>query len=326
MKDLKNIDDETNNNENSVSKDIILNENNTVNNTIISAEDIAAGSYSTLESAMHNDRLNRFNGRQGHGFAAEQANHQIDILHGRDAIILGDNNAKNGADRMVDGQLIQTKYCQSAAESINAGFRNGQYRYLDASGRPMQIEVPLDQYDEAVKVMAEKIRRGEVPKTTNPKDAEKIVRKGNVTFEQAKNIAKAGNIDSIKFDAVNGVVVGLGAATISSVITFAKATWSGQPMEKALDLTIYNGLQAGGIGFTTSLITAQLTRTQLNNTLMQPSISLVKALPNNVRHYIVNSMRGNAPIYGGAASNNLAKLVRGNIIAAAVNDHSIIFR
>lgn len=288
------------------------------NDSIVDADDVAAGTYGSLESAMHNDRLNRFNSRQGHGFAAEQANHQLDILHGRDAVILGDDNAKNGADRMVDGQLIQTKYCQTAAESINAGFSNGQYKYLDATGKPMQIEVPMDQYDEAVRCMAEKIRKGEVPKTTNPEDAAKIVRRGNVTLQQARNIAKAGNIDSIKFDAANGVVIGVGAFAISSAITFAKAMWSGEPIEKALDMTIYNGLQAGGIGFTTSILTAQLTRTSLNNALMQPSISLVKMLPSNVRHYIVNSMRSNAPIYGSAASNNLAKLVRGNIIAAGV--------
>lgn len=304
--------------------------NNTLFEEVISSDDIsseksnlsmeegASGTYGALENTMHNDRLNRFNSPQGHGFAAEQANHQIDILHGRDAVIVGDNNAKNGADRMVDGQLIQTKYCQTAAESINAGFSNGQYQYLDASGKPMQIEVPLDQYDEAIKCMAEKIRKGEVPKTTNPEDAVKIVRRGNVTLQQARNIAKAGNIDSIKFDAANGVVIGVGAFSISSAITFAKAMWSGEPIEKAVDITIYNGLLAGGIGFTTSILTAQLTRTSINNALMQPSISLVKMLPSNVRQYIVNSMRSNASIYGAAASNNLAKLVRGNMIALAV--------
>lgn len=312
----------TNNNNVTIAEKTILQNQTTQSEIIVEQEDIitaeegAAATNTIFESAAHNDRLNRFAGRQGHGFAAEQANHQIDIMQGKDAVILGDDNAKNGADRMVDGQLIQTKYCQTAAESVNAGFRNGQYRYLDAAGRPMQLEVPLDQYDEAVKVMAEKIRQGQVPKTKNPDDAAKIVRKGNVTLQQARNIAKAGNIDSIKFDANNGVVIGASAAGIAGAITFAKAMWNGQPLTKALDLTIYNGLQAGGVGFTTSILTAQLTRTSLNNALMQPSISLVQQLPSNVRQYIVNSMRTNAHIYGSAATNNLAKLVRGNIIAA----------
>ena len=29
---------------------------------------------------------------------------------------------KNGPDRLVNGQFIQTKYCQTAKDSINAGF------------------------------------------------------------------------------------------------------------------------------------------------------------------------------------------------------------
>ena len=44
------------------------------------------------ESAAHDDRMNRMHGKQGHGFAAEQANDLIDTMHGRDAMIIGDDN------------------------------------------------------------------------------------------------------------------------------------------------------------------------------------------------------------------------------------------
>ena len=67
--------------------------------------------YSQNEMVTHNDKLLRFNGRQGHGYAAEQGNNLYDTINGRNAEILGDDNAKNGPDRIVDGQLIQTKYC-----------------------------------------------------------------------------------------------------------------------------------------------------------------------------------------------------------------------
>ena len=33
----------------------------------------------------------------------------MNTINGRNAEILGDDNAKNGPDRIVDGQLIQTK-------------------------------------------------------------------------------------------------------------------------------------------------------------------------------------------------------------------------
>ena len=118
---------------------------------------------------------------------------------------------------MVDGRLIQTKYCNNAKASVEAAFKNGQLRYVDANGNAMQIEVPSDQYDEAVRIMAEKIRQGKVPGCTDPAKAKELVRKGNVTYKQAMNIAKAGTIESLTFDAANGLVVGAGAAGISGL-------------------------------------------------------------------------------------------------------------
>ena len=136
---------------------------------------------STYESTRANlgaqvEKNIKFNGRQGHGFAAENANHYLDNLKGKKAILAGENNAKNGPDRIVNGQQIQTKYCMNAKQSVNAGFNHdGNYRYLDPSGKPMQIEVPKDQYQEAVRIMEEKIKAGKVPGVTDTKEAKKIV-------------------------------------------------------------------------------------------------------------------------------------------------------
>lgn len=77
-------------------------------------------------------------GKQGHGFAAEYGNDVIDTLLGKDAILAGLDNAKNGADRIVNGELIQTKYCSTRAKSISerfdrTGFKshiNGKFRNL----------------------------------------------------------------------------------------------------------------------------------------------------------------------------------------------------
>ena len=274
----------------------------------------------SVEGAAHNDRLNRLAAQQGQGYAAEQANDLIDKLHGKNATILGDDNAKNGADRIVDGQLIQTKYCQNARASVDAAFKNGEYRYYadQAKTKPMQLEVPKDQYAQAVEIMKKRIAEGKVPGVTNPNDAEKLVRKGNIDYRTACNIAKAGNIDSLMFDAAHGVVIATSAFGISALVTFAKAMWDGEPTDKAIDIAMYNGIKMGGVAFATSVISAQLTRTSLNNVLMGPSIELVKLLPSGVRHAMVNAMRSGAAIYGGAATNNLAKLVRSNIITGTV--------
>lgn len=270
-----------------------------------------------FDSITHNDRLNRFNSQQGHGYAAEQGNDLWDRMIGNDAKILGDDNAKNGADRLVNGKLIQTKYCQSARASIDAGFKKGQYRYLDTNGNPMQLEVPSDQYEEAVKIMAKKIEDGKVPNCNNPSKAKELVRKGNITLEQATNLAKAGTIESLSFDAINGVVIGTSAAGISATITFARALWNGEDLNSAIDNAVFIGIQAGGSAFIISLVSAQLTKTSLNTLFLEPSVELVKALPSVVKSNLLATMRNGAPIFGSAASNNLAKLLRGNLIVSA---------
>lgn len=274
--------------------------------------------YSQNEMIAHNDKLLRFNGRQGHGYAAEQGNDLYDTINGRNAEILGDDNAKNGPDRIVDGQLIQTKYCQNANASVNSGFKNGKYRYLDSNGNPMQLEVPSDQYDEAIRIMEEKISKGQVPGCKNPKDASKIIRKGNITLKQAINIAKAGTVESLVFDAAHGVVIGLSAAGISSTIIFARALWNGEDLDTALDIAMYSGIQAGGIAFVTSVVSSQITKTGVSNLLSKPSNELVKLLPSTVRKQLLAAIRDGAPIYGAAASKNLAKLLRGNFITQVV--------
>ena len=279
---------------------------------------IAGGMSGILESAAHNDRLNRFHGSKGYGFSAEQTNDLIDKLHGRDAKILGDNNAKNGADRMVDGKLIQVKYGQNANASIQYAFKGGKYRYYDAKGNPMQLEVPSDQYEKAVQLMRNRIMNGEVPNVTDPDDAAKIVRKGNVTYQQAVKIAKAGTLDSLSFDAVHGAVVSSASFGLSASITYAIALWNGDDAEHALDEALVTGINVGGTAFVTSVISAQLTRTGLNQMLMGPSIKMVKLLPSNVRKTLVNATREGASIYGGAATNNLAKLLRSNMISSGV--------
>ncbi len=274
--------------------------------------------YSQNETIAHNDKLLRFNGRQGHGYAAEQGNNLYDTINGRNAEILGDDNAKNGPDRIVDGQLIQTKYCQNANASVNSGFKNGKYRYLDSNGNPMQLEVPSDQYEEAIRIMEEKIRNGQVPGCKNPKDASKIIRKGNITLKQAINIAKAGTVESLIFDAAHGAVIGLSAAGISSTIILAKALWNGEDLDTAIDMAMYSGIQAGGITFVTSVVTSQVTKTGVSNLLIKPSNELVKLLPSTVRKQLVAAIRDGAPIYGAAASKNLAKLLRGNFITQVI--------
>lgn len=278
--------------------------------------DITGAANADMNMAAAQTHIDKFHAAQGHGFAAEQANHLYDILTGQDAVIVGGDNAKNGADRLVNGIKIQTKYCQDAVSSVAAAFDKGQYRYLNPDGSLMQLEVPADQYEKAVELMSRRIEKGQVPGVTNPADAKEIVRKGHFTYGQAKSIAKFGTVESLTFDAATGAIISTSAFGITAVLTFAKSLWEGTSPEMAVENAIYSGLQIGGASFANTLVTSQLMRTGMSGALTAPTEAVIKLIGPKTSAMIANSLRSGANIYGAAAMNNVAKLLRGNMVAS----------
>lgn len=145
-----------------------------------------AAAASSAQSTNAYMQYAQYRKRQGHGWAAEDANAMHDRWHGKNVDQVGRNNAGNGADRIVDGVQIQTKYCRSAYDSVNAAFQNGKYRY-----NGMKLEVPKDQYEEAVRIMADKIRTGQVEGISDPSVAKDLVLKGSCTYNEAKILPKS---------------------------------------------------------------------------------------------------------------------------------------
>ncbi|WP_051608550.1 tetratricopeptide repeat protein [Selenomonas sp. FC4001] len=282
------------------------------------SEDTSVLYQSIHENSFRSLKATKYNARQGQGFAAEDGNNLIDRFRFRDAKVIGNDNKKNGPDRISDGQLIQTKYCRTAADSVSAAFRHGEYRYIDSNGMPMQLEVPKDQYEEALKYMRQRIAKGEVPGITDPDQADKIIRQGNIDYQTACRIAKAGNIDSLLYDAANGSIIASGVFGISGIISFAQCLWSGKKINEAIDIAIYNGIKSGGYAFICSIATAQLTRTSLNNALLKPSIKIVKLLPRKARKILAQSLKNGSITCSEEVTRDLAKLLRGNLIAAGV--------
>lgn len=255
-------------------------------------------------------------GSQGHGFAGEKLNNMYDTLAGKDATIIGGDNAKNGADRLVDGVNIQTKYCKTGSRCVNEVFdkQTGQMKYINPDGTPMQIEVPSDKYQDAVQSMEDKIRKGKVPGVTDPKEAENIIKKGEFTYQQAVNVAKFGTIESLTYDAVNGLKIAGTTMGISSVISFSVAIWNGQDIQSAIKSSIYSGLKVGGIAWAGSILAAQLGRTGLEQALRGTTDYLVKCIGSKASAFLANGLRSSGKIYGAAAMNNVSKLLRGNIV------------
>ncbi|WP_455232462.1 hypothetical protein [Geopseudomonas aromaticivorans] len=254
----------------------------------------------------------------GHGFAAEDANALNDLLHGRKVDLTGKTRELNGADRIVDGVQVQTKYCQSAKASIDAAFENGQYRY------PNQvIEVPKDQYKEAVEVMRQRIQEGQVPGVTDPARAAELVKEGSITYRQAVNIARAGNIDSIVYDIKSRAVSTTFAFSLSFAITFVTLRAQGVDSKVALRSSLVVGLKVGGVSMLSGVITAQLLRTRLiggvGKVVAKNAIDSIFKTELGKRFIIqyASAMNGQA-MKGMAARNYAAKSLRTNVVSGVV--------
>lgn len=268
----------------------------------------------------------KFTASQGHGFAAEVGNNLIDRLKGENAKVVGNDNVKNGADRLIIGRdgtriWIQDKYYSTASGSIGACFEDGVFRYLDADGNPMQIEVPKDQYDDAVLLMRKRIENGQLKNAgiTNPDDAENLVRKGHLTYKQAVNLAKAGTVESLKFDVKKGTVSAGCAFGISSVIVYSVSRLNGASPEESLKVSAIEGLKTGGTVFGTYVISSQLARTNITKAFVPSSEALVKALGDDFATALLNSAgQQTVGLTDDAIRSQAAKIIRNQGLTSAV--------
>ncbi len=261
----------------------------------------------------------KYSTKYGHGFAAEDANHFTDKLSGKVAEVVGPSNTLNGADRVVNGVLIQSKYHASASKTIDAAFTFswGRYRYGEQI-----LEVPKDQYAECVKLMQDRIRSGKVPGVRNPAEAEKIVWKGSVTYKQARNIARSGNIDSLVFDTKTQSVTSVSVFTVSFVITFAQACWRGESVAEAARMAFESAIVGGSTAFITGIVSAQLLRTQVASFGAAPIKNGVKAIAQTsvggtvIRQIAAGSL--GKPVTNTIAIRHVAKLLRTNAVTAPI--------
>ena len=228
-----------------------------------SGVDAASASLSTKATESTQWRKYR-NPKSSHGYVAEDANALYDRLHGRKVVKTGESNDPDGPDRIVDGVRIQTKFCKDAASTIHTSFNKhtGMYRY-----NGQVLEVPKDQYEEAVKLMAQKISEGKVEGVTDPAQASKMVKASPYTYKQSVRIAKAGNLDSIKFDVMNQAGASLKSGAISTVTSFVDAKMRGESTVTALKSSAKQGACTAGKTMVTGVATQQILRTGAGRTV-----------------------------------------------------------
>lgn len=276
--------------------------------------------FSSVINASSTEELQwrKYNTPNGHGFAAEDANAINDLLFGKHVEKVGVLNELNGADRIVNGMSIQTKYCQSASKSINASFdSNGYFRYPG-----MKIEVPSDQFEEAVGLMAEKISNGRVQGVTDPQQASNMVIKGKVSYKQAVKIAKRGTIDSIKFDVKTQTVTVCLACGISFVLVYVIARRQGKNQHEALKLATSSAIKSGATAMIVGVVTQQMLRSSrkvIAENATRKTVDTICRTPvggTAIRKLMSSVSR--TPLTQGAARNSALNVFRTNVITGAV--------
>lgn len=273
-------------------KDIFVNTTDGIN----SVGEIGGYLVANVQTVKRMEIERRFLDPKGWGFAAEEANNLIDNLKGKKSVVVGYDNATNGPDRLIRNKdksitLIQDKYYKSAKESVNAAFdeKTSMYRYKNSDGSPMKLEVPADQYEQAVKIMEEKIKDNKVEGVTDVAEAKNIVKKGNVTYKQAKNIAKAGNVDSLMYDAANGAIYATSAMGITFVLDYAVCKLNGLENKEALHTAGMDCLKSGTVVFASYVITSQLAKAGAGKAMAPMTDAIVKHFGPNVKKAIVDA-------------------------------------
>ena len=280
------------------------------------------GVASVANTQCTNDQQwTKYHSKQGHGFAAEDANALWDKMHGKTVDKVGLDNSLNGPDRISNGVMIQTKYHADASKYVASAFENGKYRYGS-----MKLEVPRDQYDDAIRLMRNRIANGEVPGVTDPKMAEQIVIKGHYTYDEAVRIAKAGNLDSIKFDIQTQAVACAFACGLSFSVTYCTAKAKGMSHTEALKVASIQAAKSGGATMISGVAAQQLLRTQVGRNFAAAATKAVKpvvraAMNTEVGKQMVTktaSVIAGKQVAGAAAANVVTKALRTNAVVSSV--------
>jgi hypothetical protein len=285
--------------------------------------DASTSGIIVMEAANKWDLNNRsLVGSQPHGYIAERYNDMVDSLHGKNVVpYAGGDNAPSGADRIVNGQKIQTKYCHSAGKSVGAVFRgeNSTYGYFDNNGNPMPVEVPKDQYAQALKIMEDRIKArkidnvDKVPGSTEAEKAKNLVIKGHATYEQAKAMTKFGTFESLKFDIMDGSIIALKAGSVSLCINATMAYFHTKNPKEALRVAVIAGGKTAAKSLVIVVGAQQLHRLAVINSLVNRVD--ISALPMNMSNFI---QKGYGVTTRGAANRALRGTIVTSIVVIAV--------
>lgn len=295
--------------------DTVMVQNDNSSNSESSEEINSVVGMAGVNSSQVYAETAKFQARQGHGFAAEQANNVEDILAGKDARVVGNDNALNGPDRAVNGTYIQTKYYATPRDCVNACLdKNGNWKYRNPDGSLMVDEVPKGFGEKAQEILRNKIQKGEVRGIKDPNKAKELIREGDVTYEQAVNITKFGTVDGLIYDAKQGCIAvynSLPFLGVGTALVFCKSIWDGKDFKEALKNSCIVTVKAGGFIWLQTTLVSGIARTGIDSVIRDTGISqeIVKLIGPDLSNTLFHETTSAAA----------SKVLRGNVITMGVS-------
>lgn len=143
-------------------------------------------------------------------------------------------------------KVLKNKYNSTGERCVDACLNYGELRYVNEDGSPMKIEVPCDKYEEAICDFDDRVKEGITQTVMDPKE---ILRRGSITYNQAKVIASEGKIKGLDFFEIDGSIECEHILGISGSVEYALSIWNGESKLEALQKSVIRSMKVYGRDF-----------------------------------------------------------------------------
>lgn len=147
-------------------------------------------------------------------------------------------------------KVLKSKYNSTGERCVDACLNYGELRYINEDGSPISVEIPCDKYDEAISDFEDRIKEGLTQTDIDPKE---VLKRGSVTYNQAKTIACDGRLRGLNFYDIDGSIECDHILGISGSMEYALAMWNGDNREDALIKSIVRAIKVYGEEFINGL-------------------------------------------------------------------------
>lgn len=174
-------------------------------------------------------------------------------------------------------KMLKSKYNSTGERCVDACLSYGELRYIDSEGSPIKIEIPCDKYEEALFDFFDRIKEGIT--TRNDIDPRDILKRGSITYNQARVLANEGKIRGIEIFDIDESVECEHILGTSGSVEYALSIWNGDSKEEALKKAVVRAIKVYGEDFLKELSLDELSNVD-EYTMLCKTIASINKLSN----------------------------------------------